>query len=320
MNIHQSLESFHPPPGGVVLTIGNFDGVQRGHQELVRIARRVAAERPPAPVVAVTFEPHPRVVLSPNYAPQRLTPPRDKLDLLGRHGVDDVIVLHSEPSLFQRSASEFIEDLTRRCRPFALVEGASFSFGRGREGSIAMLAQNAKRLGFALNVVDTLICDELPGKPGISSSAIRDAIARGDVAAAEAMLARPYSIIGEVGGGAGRGASLGIPTANLDDIPQLIPAEAVYAAAAELSDGRLHLAAVNIGPQPTFDSDARRIEAHLLDFEGNLRGTRLRLHFFERIRRQIRFATADALVRQLREDIATTAGCAARLESIRPAR
>jgi riboflavin kinase/FMN adenylyltransferase len=302
-----------------VLTIGNFDGVHRGHQELVRVACRIAAERPPAPVVAVTFEPHPRLVLTPDYAPQRLTTPQDKLDLLHRYGVDDVIILHSEPSLFQRSASEFIEDLARRCRPFAMVEGASFSFGRGREGSIAMLAQNAKRLAFELKVVDTLICDELPGKPGISSSAIRDAIARGDVAAAEAMLARPHSISGEVGGGADRGASLGIPTANLNDIPQLIPAEAVYAAAAELTDGSLHLAAVNIGPQPTFDSNVCRIEAHLLDFEGDLRGTRLRLHFFERIRRQIRFATADELVGQLHEDIATTAGCAARLESIRTA-
>ncbi len=303
-----------------MLTIGNFDGVHRGHQELVKVARRVAAQHPPAPVVAVTFEPHPRVVLTPDHAPQRLTAPRDKLDLLDRYGVDDVIVLHSEPALFRRSADEFIEDLTRRCRPFAMVEGASFSFGRGREGSIAMLAQNADRLGFALNVVDTLICDELPGKPGISSSAIRDAIARGDVAAAEAMLARPHSISGEVGGGAGRGASLGIPTANLNDIPQLIPAQAVYAAAAELTDGRLHLAAVNIGPQPTFDSDIRRIEAHLLDFEGDLRGTRLRLHFFEQIRRQIKFASVDELVRQLHEDIATTADCAARLKSIRPAR
>ncbi len=319
MNVHQSLESFDPPPDGVVLTVGNFDGVHRGHQELVRAARRVAAEHPPAPVVAVTYEPHPRVVLTPEHAPQRLTSPSDKLELLGRYGVDDVIILHSEPSLFQRSAREFIEDLTRRCRPFAMVEGASFSFGRGREGSIAMLARDAERLAFELNVVDTLICDELPGKPGISSSAIRDAIARGDVAAAEAMLARPHSISGEVGGGAGRGASLGIPTANLNDIPQLIPAEAVYAAAAELPDGRLHLAAVNIGPQPTFDSQARRIEAHLLGFDGDLRGTQLRLHFFEQVRRQIKFATADELVRQLREDIATTAGCAARLKSIRPA-
>ena len=316
MKVHQSLESFDPPPGGVVLTIGNFDGFHRGHQELVRVARQVAASRTSASVVALTFEPHPRTILSPGHAPPQLTTADDKLDLLTRCGVDEVIVMRSEPKLFQRSAREFLELITRRCRPFAMIEGASFSFGRGREGSVAMLAESASRLGYALTVVDTLICAELPGKPGISSSAIRDAVARGDVAAAEAMLARPYSVTGTVAAGAGRGKSLGFPTANLEDIPQLVPGEAVYAAAAELTDGRLHAAAVNIGPQPTFDSDVRRVEAHLIDFDGNMRGSRLRIHFFARIRGQIKFATPDELAAQLREDVATTCGYASRLDSI----
>ena len=130
------------------------------------------------------------------------------------------------------------------------------------------------------------------------------------------MLARPYSVTGTVAAGAGRGKTLGFPTANLENIPQLAPAEAVYAAAAELPDGLLHPAAVNIGPQPTFDSDVRRVEAHLIDFDGDLRGAQLRVHFFARIRGQIRFATPDELVAQLREDIATTRGYASRLDSI----
>jgi riboflavin kinase/FMN adenylyltransferase len=308
MNVFDGIESFAPPDGGTVLTVGNFDGVHRGHQRIIRTAIEIAEGRPGSQPVAMTFEPHPREILAPRHAPPRLTTRADKLALLQRSGVAATIVLRSEPALFQRSALEFLTDVTRRCRPVAMVEGASFSFGRGREGSVEMLRRCGEELGYSLTVVDTMLCDELPGRPGVSSSAVRDAVGRGDVETAAVMLGRAYSISGTVGGGAGRGAKIGFPTANLDDIPQMVPGFGVYAGAAELAGGSRRPAAINIGPQPTFGGEAARVEAHLLDFSGDLRGASLRLHFARRLRGQVKFESVGALRAQLAADVHAVRG------------
>ncbi len=322
MNVFDGIESFTPPAGGTVLTIGNFDGVHRGHQRIIRTANEIAGGHPGAIAAAVTFEPHPREILAPRHAPPRLTTRADKLALLERCGLAAAIVLRSEPALFQRSAQDFLSDIVRRCRPVALVEGASFSFGRGREGSVEMLRRHAGPFGYSLSVVDTFLCDELPGRPGVSSSAVRDAVGRGDVEAAAVMLGRPYSVSGTVGRGAGRGAAIGCPTANLDDVPQMIPGFGVYAAEAELPNGAgitretsglrgRWLAAVNVGPQPTFGGQTARVEAHLLDFAGDLRGRELRLHFKRRLRGQVKFGSAEELKGQIAADVRTVRATAA---------
>ena len=305
MEVCNGIDAFIAPATGTTLTIGNFDGVHRGHRHILSTAQRVARGLN-TPLAAMTFEPHPMSVVAPSRAPARLVTSEEKTHLLAACGVDVCIVARSEPALLEQSAEEFLDNLVHRCRPRAIVEGHDFNFGRGRGGSVQTLREAADQLGFTVHAVDTMRCEELPGGRAVRSAAIRAALREGQVEVARVMLGRPYRIVGTVCKGVGRGTGLGFPTANLSDIPHAIPAEAVYAAAAELADGTQHLAAVNIGPQPTFDQGTTAIEAHLLDWSGPLVGQRLALYFLARLRPQRRFGGADELAAQLRQDIAAT--------------
>lgn len=348
MRTIHSLESFTAPPAGTVLTIGNFDGLHPGHRRLIDTARQLAqgilargalpaaapatasaatpaaastdepAERPEC--VVVTFEPSPLTVLAPQRAPPRLTTLPEKAALIERAGADALLVLRGEPALLALTADEFLGRLLHHCRPRAIVEGASFHFGRGRGGNIETLKSYGARHGFSVQVVEEWLCAELPGRPAISSSAVRSALADGDVSRAAMLLGRPHRVTGTVGRGQGRGAPLGFPTANLHDVPQMLPAEAVYTCVAQLEDGSLHLAAVNFGPQPTFDQPAARVEAHLLDFHGDLHGQRVGLHLAARLRGQQKFAGIAALREQLARDVEATRAHAVMREAIRTAR
>ena len=318
MDIYEGLDCFTPPAQGVALTIGNFDGVHRGHRRLVETARAAARELD-APVVAMTFEPHPLAILAPERAPARLSTPPEKLALLESLGVDAVIVVRSEPALFSREPEDFLANLVECCRPRAIVEGVTFSFGRGRTGSIETLRRCAAGMGYKLYEVETVRCAELPGNPEINSSAIRRALLEGRLEVANVKLGRAYRITGTVGGGDGRGAPLGFPTANLENIEQLLPQEAVYAAVAQLDNGEYYLAGVNIGPQPTFEQTVARVEAHLIGYDGDLRSRRVGLHLLARLRGQMKFASADELVAQLERDIAQSRNYDDALEEIRDA-
>jgi len=316
MTEHDGLDGFRAPASGTTLTIGNFDGVHRGHQHMVQTARRVASELG-TPLVVLTFEPHPLAVLAPGRAPARLTTLEEKLALLARLGADDAVVLQSTPELLAQRALEFLAGLVARCQPRALVEGATFNFGRRREGSVQTLADYAQEGGYRLVVVETLRADELAGAPAVNSSAVRAALHEGQVDAARTMLGRPFRVSGVVGHGAARGKALGFPTANLTEVPQVLPQFGVYAAAAQLSDDdEFHLAAVNIGPQPTFDDPTPRVEAFLLDYQGDVRGRRLGLHFFQRLRGQQKFSGPDELVRQVERDVQQTRAFAPELASL----
>ncbi|TWT43944.1 Riboflavin kinase [Phycisphaerae bacterium RAS1] len=298
----QRLEEYSPTPAGAVVSIGNFDGVHRGHAAILLQARVRAAELRARQVV-ITFEPHPMAVLAPQRAPARLTRLEDKLRLLAEAGVDACIVLKADAALLSLEAEAFLDLVVTNLRPRAFVEGPDFNFGRGRGGSVETLRAAGDRLGFAVTVVAALHCDELPGRPTISSSSIRTALAEGRVADARRMLGRPHRVTGRVGHGQNRGAALGFPTANLVDVEQVLPGHAVYAAVAELPDGRRFAAAVNVGPQPTFGQDVSRVEAHLIGFSGGLRGASVGLGFVERIRGQQKFGSIDALAAQIREDV-----------------
>lgn len=318
MRVFHGIDRFTPPRQGVALTIGNFDGVHRGHRRLLAVAGEPVGGLPvpahPAPgqsvsgqrlpVIALTFEPHPATVLTPQRVPPRLTTAAEKLALLAACGADGVIVLRSRPELFALTADEFLTRFVERCRPVHLVEGVSFRFGHGRAGTVDTLREYARRRGCVLTVLEDVSCREVPGNPPISSSTIRELIRTGRVEHAAAMLGRPHRIVGRVGHGESRGAQIGFPTANIEDIPQLVPGHAVYAAVARLFDGRAHLAVVNVGPQPTFDQLAPRVEAHLLDFNGRLRGQVLGLYFLRRLRGQIRFASPAQLAEQIGRDVA----------------
>jgi riboflavin kinase/FMN adenylyltransferase len=314
---HDGLESFPTPPGGVALTIGNFDGVHLGHRRLIETARSEASDLG-IPVAAITFEPHPLAILSPDRAPPRLTTLDERLALLGAAGVDAAIVVRTNRDLLAIAADEFLELVVSRCRPRVIVEGPTFNFGRGRAGSVVTLQEHAPRLGYRAVVVEELYGRELGGNPPINSSNIREALREGRVEDAAAMLGRPYRIVGVVGAGAGRGGPMGFPTANLDRIPHMLPRHAVYAAVAQLASGAFHVAAANIGPQPTFDQMTARVEAHLLGFSGDLRNQPLGLHLLAHVRDQQKFLGVAELLTQIRADCDTVQRYAVAVDRLRP--
>jgi riboflavin kinase / FMN adenylyltransferase len=302
LSVHHEVDSYPAPPDGVVLSIGNFDGVHRGHQAILRAARR-RADTLGIPLVVLTFEPHPKAVFAPEQTPPRLTTIEERLALLARYGVDDAVVVRSRPEFFSRSAADFIGWMVARLRPRVVVEGPTFTFGHGREGNAESLLAFGRRHGFDVEIAGAVQLTDLPGEPTVSSSEIRRRLISGAVDEAALMLERSHRISGRVGSGVGRGGPLVVATANLIEVPQLVPAEGVYAAVAQRDDDALFLAAVNVGYQPTFEESAYRIEAHLLDFEGELRGAELGLHFLRFIRPQQRFENVDALIAQIREDV-----------------
>jgi len=290
-------------PRGGVLTIGNFDGVHRGHRALLAVAREVARDEH-APVIAITFDPHPLAILQPERAPARLTSPAERAAMLRHAGADYVVVLHTDRRLLETRAEDFVHQLAARLAPRAFVEGPTFNFGKDRAGGIDTLRAFSTQYGWAVHAVGQVYCDELAGRPAINSSTIRAALRDGRVDVAAAMLGRPHRISGIVGSGDHRGKDLGFPTANVAQIEQLPPGEGVYAAVAQQEDGALRLAAVNVGPQPTFGQSQWRVEAHLLDFDADLRGRKLGLAFVARLRGQVRFESVDGLVAQLHQDVA----------------
>ena len=310
------MPGLHVPDAarGGVLAVGNFDGVHRGHAAILARLREVA-DAADAPAVAVTFAPHPVAVLRPDQTPPRLTTQERRAELLRRAGADLVVPLPTDTGLLAMTADAFVTDVLHRA--FAargLVEGANFRFGRDRGGDLDTLRAIGGPLGIAVTVADGMVSaadDDGTGEDGdgvISSSRIRSLLERGGVARAADLLGRPHRLTGTVAAGDGRGRTLGFPTANLSATDVLCPGPGIYAATAVLDgavppDGPL-AAAVHVGPIPTFDADpASRVEAYLLDFDGDLYGRRLALDFLARLRGVTAFDGAEALTRQMREDV-----------------
>jgi riboflavin kinase/FMN adenylyltransferase len=261
------------------------------------------------PAVVLTFDPHPLELLRPEQFQPLLTTSADRADLLQRAGADAVVVLHTTPQLLQLEASEFFRLILRdRLGARAVIEGADFRFGRNRTGDVELLGVQCAAAEMGMEVVPPF---ELDGVV-VSSSKVRAALVAGDVAAAAALLGRPYRLGGVVCRGQKRGKSLGFPTANLHDICTLVPGDGVYSARAE-TDGRDWPAAVNIGPNPTFGEQARKVEAHLIGFDGDLYGRPLAITFLDRLRDTRRFDGIDDLTTQLRQDVARAAEIAGTL-------
>lgn len=291
----------HPPPeftGGAV-TVGNFDGVHRGHQALVAAARRWAG-RVNGPAVAVTFDPPPAALLYPR--PEKavpLTTLADRAALIAAAGADHVVTLRTDAGLLSLSPEAFFEDvLLGLFRARAVVEGSNFRFGRGRAGDTRTLRELCAKAGVGFEGVPPVA---VGGEP-VSSSRVRAALVAGDVAQAAELLGRPHRITGTVGTGAKRGRTIGFPTANLDGVPTLVPAVGVYAVRAVVG-GQCYPAAANVGPNPTFGEDARKIEVHLIDFAGDLYGKALAVEFVARLRDTRPFAGAAELSEQLKRDV-----------------
>lgn len=297
MSLVRGFESLQALQGGYA-SIGNFDGVHRGHQAMLNVLiSRARSDNVPA--VAVTFDPHPIALLKPEAAPPALTTIEHRAELLGRYGVDVTLVLPTDKALLSLTAEEFFDEVVRgRLHARGLVEGPNFFFGRNRSGNITVLRSLCGSHGLSFDVAPPATVDEQL----VSSSVIRSLLETGDVAHAVRLLGHPYRLTGTVGQGAQRGRTIGFPTANIVDVKTLIPANGVYAGWA-YSQNQRHAAAIHIGPNPTFAEAARKIEVHVLDFQADLYSQSLSVDFLERVRDVRKFASVDELRSQLQEDI-----------------
>ncbi len=286
---------------GAVLTVGTFDGVHRGHWELLQRVVRRAQERG-RPSVLVTFDPHPLRIVRPDAAPPLLTTPLEKMEILAESGLTYAAFLRFDRTLAAFEPDRFVEEiLVGRFGLSHLVIGYDHGFGRGRSGDVETLRAAGRRFGFDVEVVEPVQAGAAP----ISSTRIRRAVADGDVLAAAEGLGRPYSLRGTVVRGDGRGRALGFPTANLElnDPDKLLPAEGIYVARAVLREGAID-GVLHLGPRPTFVGASPTIELHLLDWDGNLYGRHVRVDLCARLRGIERFPDAQALIAAMQADVA----------------
>lgn len=282
-----------------MVTVGTMDGVHRGHWAVLEAVRR-HAERTGRPGVLATFDPHPLRIVRPEAAPRLLTTPPEKREILAETGLEYAVFLPFTPVLARYSPQRFVEEiLIGRLRLGALVIGYDHGFGRGRSGDVQTLRRIGEEIGFEVEVVPPILVD---GEP-ISSTRIRNAIARGDVRAAARALGRPYSLRGPVVRGEGRGRGLGFPTANIQvgEPDKLLPPDGIYAVRAVLREGSVD-GVLHLGPRPTFAGSPPTIELHLFDFDRDIYGEEVRIDFVERLREIRHFDTVAALVAAIRED------------------
>jgi riboflavin kinase/FMN adenylyltransferase len=313
MKVLKTLSELEHIRKGGVLTIGNFDGVHLGHQEILRTARDLA-RRKGVEMVVMTFEPHPVAILHPEKAPGVLTPLALKLHLISEHAEDCIVVLEDNRELLRCSPRDFVDDfLVPYIAPTVIVEGEDFHFGAARAGDVDALRRFGTERGFEVIVVPPkhaqLSTDETIR---VSSTMIRYMLESGHVAEAAAALSRPYRLLGRVVSGWGRGRKLGFPTLNMERPKQIIPAEGVYAGVVQIADSEQtiltqtrHLQAVfSIGEARTFgDQHPLLIEAHVLTGPlGDMTGKWMTMDFIRRLRGQHKFSTPDELVAQIAKD------------------
>lgn len=289
------------PEQDSVLTVGVFDGVHRGHRKLIARLMREASDTGRLAIV-VTFRNRPRGVVDSAFQPLYLTGLDERLRLLEQQGVDLVVPITFDSDLMKLSPVEFIKQLQRHLHMRGLVVGPDFALGHNREGDIGSLSTLGQDMGFTMSTIDALMDG---GRP-IKSTAIRSAIIEGDVTTAASFLGRTYALDGTVVRGAGRGSILGFPTANLEVPPVMaIPGNGIYATWAVLG-GKRHMAATSVGVRPTFDEGERTIEAFILDYDGELYDSQVRLEFVQRLRDEMKYESVEALTEQIEKDVEQT--------------
>lgn len=298
-----------PDVTGTVATVGTFDGVHRGHQDVLR---RLAARARTAGLrsILVTFAGHPLDLLRPEAAPLQLTPGHEKLEAIAETGIDYVAVLPFTRALAELDAEQFVDRvLLDRFRMRELFIGHDHGFGRNRSGDAATLQALGAERGFAVDVIAPV---RVEGGRTASSTAVRAAVESGDLESATALLGRPYGALGRVVRGDQRGRLLGYPTLNVQppEPRKLLPPDGVYAVRVQTPSGAFG-GMLNLGGRPTFGDQRRSLEAHLFDASGDWYGRTVRVDFVQRLRDVQRFDTADALVAQLHQD-AQAAGAALR--------
>lgn len=297
MHIQRGFQYPDQYRGGWV-TIGNFDGVHRGHQSMLSTLVSRARQAGAAAVV-MTFDPHPISLLRPQQTPPALSLLDHKLELFENYGIDTTVVYPTDHPLLRLTPEEFFQDIVAgKLNALGLVEGPNFFFGRNRAGSVQTLRTLCEASGRSLEIVPAVVVN---GRM-ISSSEVRSRIAAGQIAEAVAMLGHPYRVRGTVGKGAERGRTIGFPTANLSGITTLLPPDGVYAGVCVVG-GETCPVAINLGPNPTFGEAGRKFEAHLVGFTGDLYGQTLDVDLLARVRDVVRFESSDALKQQLKQDL-----------------
>lgn len=280
------------------IAIGNFDGVHRGHaamlQQLQSLGREISG-----PAVAITFDPHPIAVLRPEFTPPVLTTIEDRKALLRRAGADEVIVLPVTRCLLEMSAEQFFHDIVvGRFKARGVVEGPNFHFGKDRRGDVNLLQELCRGQSIQCHIAKSF---NASGSM-VSSSRIRELLCARAMASAVELLGHPYRLSGIVRHGAGRGQTIGFPTANLTEIQTLLPAHGVYAAITVINGSRFP-AAVSIGPNPTFGEHREKVECHIDGFHGDLYNQKLAIDLLQEVRALQAFGSVDELISQIRSDI-----------------
>lgn len=307
MNLIRGTYNIKPEHRGTVATIGNFDGIHRGHQAIVRqlhdLARRLDTR-----TTVITFDPLPGEYFLGDKAPARLTTLREKFIQFDRLGVDQLLTMPFNRKLAEMPAQQFIDDiLVRGLAIKALVIGDDFRFGKGREGDFNLLRQAGEHYGFEVIDTKTVLDDE----ERISSTRIRNALAAGDLELAARLLGRPYSMSGTVIHGEKLGRTIGFPTANIRVHRTVSPLHGVFAVEVEC----IGYGVTNVGTRPTVDGKGFLIETHLLDFDGDLYGQHINIRWLKKLRGEQKFDSLDALKAQIRKDIDAARLYFAQLES-----
>jgi len=297
MQIEEELAQLSPNKD-MLLTIGVFDGVHLGHKYLLSQLKE-HAKRQHLLSGVVTFRQHPQEVLAPGVKLSFLTDLAERINLLKAEGAEAIVVLSFTQDLAQLGTRQFIGLLRKYLRMRGIVVGPDFALGRNREGNIDVLRALGKDMDFSVTVVPPVMVN---GEV-VSSTAIRNALAEGNMERVRSLIGRPFSLYGHVTSGERRGIELGFPTANLDiNQEQALPADGVYATWAYI-DGKAYYSMTNIGKRPTFGSGQRTIEVHVLDYHDNLYGHKLKIDVIARLRDERQFDTAQELRKQIAEDI-----------------
>lgn len=299
MLVYRGFSQAAPFP--TVLSIGNFDGVHRGHRALLARIRQAALENRLSPAV-LTFEPHPRDFFSPGSAPTRLSSLREKLEMLAEEGIETTFICRFDSAVASLTAEQFISDiLIGRLKIRHLIVGDDFRFGAGRKGTLSVLQEAGKRLGFITETCSSIVHN----KTRISSSAVRTALAEGHLEEAALLLGRPYTIDGRVVHGKKLGRNLGFATANIRIRHDNPPLTGVFVVEVYGLPEGPHRGVANLGFRPSSSHDARALlEVHLFDFSANIYGAHLKVRFLHKLRNEMHFPDVKALKTQIARDVA----------------
>jgi len=299
MIVVRSTEEIIKDFRGSFVTIGNFDGVHLSHRHICRKLAQEAREAG-AKSLVITFDPHPKMILHPDIRPFFLiTTLEEKLSLLEQCGIDATLIMTFSPDYARTTARDFVyKTLWQKLAIKKIIIGHDYTFGQNKKGDDTYLISSGRELGFDVEVIDAFKV----GEDIVSSTLIRNLILQGKVVDVAKLLGRWYNVAGPVVAGFGRGIKLGFPTANIDPEKELLPPAGIYAAFVEVEQER-YMAALNIGEKPTFADYTFTFEAHLLNFEGDLRGKRLNAEFVEKLRDIVKFDSPEMLKKQIAADV-----------------